>query len=71
MLFSGIILRRRQARRPEVVRVRLLMARELLVRFDVPYECIWRLAGFSSRREMERYWNIMFCGCQNEKRRMQ
>lgn len=60
MLFSGMILRYRQARRPEVIRARLLMARELLVRFDVPYECLWYLAGFPSRRKMERYWNSMF-----------
>lgn len=43
-----------------VMRARLLFARELLVRYGVPYNKVWRYAGFISAREMERHWDRLF-----------
>lgn len=60
MFFTRILSVRIHARRDDVLRARLLLARELLVRFGVPYDCIWCLTGFSSRRDMERSWNRIF-----------
>ena len=31
-----------------------------MVEYGVPYSCIWALAGFSSRRQMEKAWNALF-----------
>ena len=52
---------RRTCRRNEkITMARLLFARELMVEYGVPYSCIWALAGFSSRRQMEKAWNSLF-----------
>lgn len=44
----------------KVIRARLLFARELMVEYGVPYSAVWQLTGFTSRKEMERYWNRLF-----------
>ena len=51
---------RRSYRRDEKIMARLLFARDLMVEYGVPYSCIWALAGFSSRRQMEKAWNALF-----------
>ena len=51
---------RREGRRTEVVKARLLFARQLLVMYGVPYECVWSMSGFSSMKDMERHWNDLF-----------
>lgn len=44
----------------KITMARLLFARDLMVEYGVPYSCIWALAGFSSRRQMEKAWNSLF-----------
>lgn len=44
----------------EVMRARLLFARQLVMDCGVPYVDVWRYAGFSSLKDMERHWERMF-----------
>lgn len=44
----------------KVIKARLLFARELVMNYGVPYDAVWQLTGFTSRKEMERYWNSLF-----------
>lgn len=36
---------------------KLQMARQLLCKYHVPYSYIWKMAGFKSKRQMERLWD--------------
>ena len=46
--------------REDILKLRLLFARDLMIKYGVPYGAVWFLAGFSSRRRMEKAWNSLF-----------
>ena len=50
----------RHSKRKEVMAARLMFARQLMVRYGVPYDCVWSLSGFSTIKDMERHWNDLF-----------
>lgn len=60
MMFAKSVLLHRHSRRKEVMAARLMFARQLMVRYGVPYDCVWSLSGFSSIKDMERHWNDLF-----------
>ena len=60
MIFSKSMLLYRHSKRKEVMAARLMFARQLMVRYGVPYGCVWSLSGFSSMKDMERHWNDLF-----------
>ena len=60
MIFSKSMLLYRHSKRKEVMAARLMFARQLMVRYSVPYDCVWSLSGFSSIKDMERHWNDLF-----------
>ncbi len=51
---------REYGEREDILLARLLFARRLMMQYGVPYSSIWSLAGFSSRRQMEKAWNSLF-----------
>lgn len=59
-ILSEFVTRHSGACGDDVLKARLLFARELLVRYRVPYRNIWRYAGFASAREMEHSWERLF-----------
>ena len=59
-MIRDALLRRSYRRDEKITMARLLFARDLMVEYGVPYSCIWALAGFSSRRQMEKAWNALF-----------
>lgn len=60
MIFSKSMLLYRHSKRKEVMAARLMFARQLMVRYGVPYNCVWSMSGFSSMKDMERHWNDLF-----------
>ena len=58
-MIRDALLRRSYRRDEKITMARLLFARDM-VEYGVPYSCIWALAGFSSRRQMEKAWNALF-----------
>ena len=59
-MIRDVLLRRSYRRDEKITMARLLFARDLMVEYGVPYSCVWALAGFSSRRQMEKAWNALF-----------
>ncbi|HIZ85251.1 MAG TPA: hypothetical protein IAC04_02035 [Candidatus Coprenecus stercoravium] len=59
-LFRTATSRRRYGSSRNVMKARLLFARQLMVQYGVPYDCIWYYSGFSSVKDMERNWERMF-----------
>ncbi len=35
---------------------RLFFARDLLIKHNIPYKCIWKISGFKSHKDFERKW---------------